>query len=234
MSDFSATFGLGGTVREVDVLPRFETAKALMTPEQRRSLIEGWLPPRMYECLDTTAAHEGDAGEMWGVDIFTRHQPTPLVAVCKSGEFSRIEYIPMSVLASDPRGLFKSFHDAWRMLFAAIWEILRRREVPTVVRIDQELHSSDAYDLRKIQHYKDKGGKIEFALDAVLKVTENVVKDGDDGWEYGMFEEEIEAHDPTPLDEMYDVARFMCFNRGGGSLEQPGPHRDVVCYGLEE
>jgi len=229
-SDFYSTFGMSGIVREVDVIPKFETAKALMTSEQRSSLIEGWMPPRMYECLLLTCDHEEPKADI-AAGLYTRNQPTPLDDVCRSDEFSRIEYIPMSVLKSDSRGIFKSFHDAWKMIVAAIWAILKRREVPTVNRIEQELHTG-LYDLRKIRHYKDKGGKVEFALDAVLKVTENVFKDGDDGWEYCYCEEEIEAHIPTPLDEMYDVARCMCINRGGGTLDRPGPHRDVSLYGL--
>ena len=229
-SDLFSVFGMSASVRESVIIPKLDTATALMTQEQRSSLIEGWMPPRMHECLLTTCEHEepdDDAGTLQ----FTRNQPTPLEDILQSGDsmdFSRVEYIPLSVLKSDPRGIFKSFRDAWKMIICAILAILRSREVPTVNKIDREL-CTGLYDLRKIEHYKSKGGKIEFALDAILKVTENVVKNGDDGWEYGVFEEEIEAHDPTPLDEMYDVARFMCFNREVGRHLNLVPTEMSIC-----
>ena len=228
-SDFFSAFGMSSSARESDIIPKLETATALMTREQRSSLIEGWMPPRMHKCLLTTCELE-DTDIDSSTHEFTRNQPTPLEDL----DFFRIEYIPLSVLKSDPRGIFKSFHDAWKMIIVAIGAVLKRREVPTVHKIDRELCTGYLYDLRKIEHYKSKGGKIEFALDAILKVTENVVKNGDDGWEYWEFKEEIEAHDPTPLDRLYDVARFMCFNRGGGTPFQPGPHRNVSLYGIDD
>jgi hypothetical protein len=67
------------------------------------------------------------------------------------------------------------------------------------------------------------GGKVEFALDALFNITEHVLVDGDCGWEYEDFKEQIEAHPSTPLDGSFDIAFCMCVNRGGGSLEDRGP-----------
>ena len=66
------------------------------------------------------------------------------------------------------------------------------------------------------------GGKVEFALDALFNKTEHVLVDGDCGWEYDDFKEQIEAHPSTPLDGSFDIAFFMCVNRGGGSLQSRG------------
>jgi hypothetical protein len=190
----------------------------------------------MHYCLLITAELEVDSFNMRDGEVtFIPHQPTPLREVCSSLGFNRIDYIPMEVLQSDAKGIYKSFLDGYAMCFEAICKILQRNQVPTIDRIRQELNDNgQQYDQRKLRHYLDKGGKIEFALDSVLNVTENVVTQGDDGWEYGTFEEDIEAKPATPLDRMWDVARLMCFNRGGGMLEKRGPFRDVFRYGLED
>ena len=75
------------------------------------------------------------------------------------------------------------------------------------------------------QFFIEKGGRIEYALDAILGITENVYNEGDDGYEYVTFEDDIEALPSTPLDWQFDIARFMCFERGGGVLTERGPYR---------
>ena len=72
-----------------------------------------------------------------------------------------------------------------------------------------------------------KGGKIEYALDALFSVTQNVLVDGDDGWEYDTFKDAIEAHPATPFDGAFDVARVKCFGITNGNFgEQPkGPYQ---------
>jgi hypothetical protein len=67
------------------------------------------------------------------------------------------------------------------------------------------------------------GGKVEFALDSLFHSTQKVLVDGDGVWEYELFKDQIEAHPSTPLDGSFDIAFFMCVNRGGGSLQVRGP-----------
>ena len=230
--DMFSTFGLGGMVREIDVIPKLETAKALMAPAQRSGLIGGWMPLRMRECLETTVAHEVD--EDYGSSPFTRNQPTPLVDVCRSYYFSRIEYIPMNVLKSDPRGLFKSFNDAWKMIFRAIWEVLKRTEVPTLSIVSNKSYvvAWACMILVRSSITKTRVGRSSLRLmlfSRLQKMSSGMVMMAGNTV---LFKEEIEAHPETPLGKMYDVARYMCFNHGGGTLERPGPHRDVSLYEL--
>lgn len=76
---------------------------------------------------------------------------------------------------------------------------------------------------------------MECALDAVLDITEVVMSGGDDArWEYETFEDDIEALTATPLDAMLGLARFMCFDREGGTLDKRAPHMEVIKCGLEE
>ena len=66
--------------------------------------------------------------------------------------------------------------------------------------------------------------RVEFALDALLNITEYVLLDDEQcGWEYDDLKEQIEAYPSTPLDGSFEIAFFMCVNRGGGSLQSRGP-----------
>ena len=78
--------------------------------------------------------------------------------------------------------------------------------------------------------------KIEYALDALLGVTENVLLSGDDGWSYIDFQENIEAIAPTEMDDAFDVAFVNCISRAGGDLDMRGPYQGgyAVASGLDE
>jgi len=157
--------------------------------------------------------------------------PLTLQDLC--GNVNLIEYIPLEALQSNRPPIFGSFfRDGYEMIFKAICRILRSREVPTVRRVKEAASRSDS---RKLEHFEERGGRVEFALDAVLDITEEAVsEDTDARWEYDTFADDIEALPATPLDAMFDLARFMCFDRGGGTLDKRGPHMEVIKCGLEE
>jgi hypothetical protein len=94
-----------------------------------------------------------------------------------------IEYIPPEVFQRNPQGLYEGFNTGWSMIFRAIADIFQRKQAPTVTRIrnDTAQCSGGFIDIRKYRHFLDceKGGKIEFALDAVLSITENVLLNGE-------------------------------------------------------
>ena len=53
--------------------------------------------------------------------------------------------------------------------------------------------------------------------------------DGDCGWVYEDFQDEIEAHPATALDGAFDVARVKCFGmREGDPPVMLGPYRHVI------
>jgi hypothetical protein len=81
-------------------------------------------------------------------------------------------------------------------------------------------------DLRKYYHFVQRGGKIEYALDALINVCNNIhTTKGDDGWMYDLYQDEIEAHPATPLDSFYDLARLKCFEINGNLILHPrGPY----------
>jgi len=203
---------------------------AAMSQQQRSVLLEGWLSPRMKRMLTITAEINGDIF-LDDVGLFQSYEPTSLERCCDPFGINRIDYIPLEVLRRDPRGLFQSFHDGYAMCFEAIAAVLRRNQAPTVQRVRNEIECG-RYDNRKFRHYIDRGGRIEYALYAVIQVTENVLLSGDDGWEYETFQDEIEALPSNPLDGRFEVARVMCINRGGGTPQaETGPFREVTLYG---
>jgi hypothetical protein len=162
-----------------------------------------------------------------------KYKPTPLSKCYGIFGIDRIEFIPPDILYShNPDGLYKSFADGWRMAWGAIMKLLQRGIVPTKSRvedaIDQLCHNRyDDFDYRKWQHFLSKGGKVEYALDAILVQTKNVCVHGDDGWEYGMFEDDFNALDATPFDLAFDLARVKCLELTDENMrEQPmGPYR---------
>ena len=108
---------------------------------------------------------------------------------------------------------------ATHQVFYKIAEILRRGQVPTVQRVKDNFTRN--YN-RNYEIFIEKGGRVEYAIDALLDISAR-----DDGWESDGSSSEIEDALPsTPLDGQFDIVHFMCIDRGGGVLEKLGPHRE--------
>lgn len=173
----------------------------------------------MIETLHTTAEEYYESG------LFQKNTPTCLAdweMLCID-----CEYIPPEVFQRNPQGLYEGFNTGWSMICRAIADILQRKQAPTVTRIrnDTAQCSGGFIDIRKYRHFLEKGGNIEFALDAVLSITENVLLNGGDGWEYETFKDAIEAHPATDLDGAFDVARVKCLEiREGDRPVRMGPY----------
>ena len=235
--DFWSTFSQEGTIHESVVLPTFRSIKALTTPAEHSLLIDGWLSPRMKFMLEITAEF-GIEMTLEGCEVnFKSNQPTSLEECCGACGINLIEYIPASVLKSNnPRGLYASFNNGWGYCFLAVHSLLRRGEAPTVNRVEDYLSRLSDYrvDRRKFQHFKDKGGKVEFALDAVIDITRKVAVNGNDAWEYHTYEADIENLPATPLDRAFDIVRYMSINQGGGDGKDRGPYRETQIIGLRD
>lgn len=224
--DFRATFDFEFPDHQIP--PTLNSIRTLM-PESHRSLLrDGWMSPRMKEMLLTTAdIYAGTISEE--NPEYEAREPISIHECCAWYGISLIEYIPASVLTNpvNRNGLYKDFHDGWGSCFTAIESILRRHGVaPTVSRVEQYLES-DIELSQKYRYFVEHGGKAEFAVDAVISTTRNVAINGDDGWEYVDFQEEIEAHPSTPLDRAFHIARFKCINEGGGDGTRRGPYRET-------
>lgn len=237
IQDFSATFGLGNFNKPSQMEKQRQCLLLLMKDSEKRQLIDGWMSPRMLLALKISAELGYDMiGDLDGVS-FQKFKPTPLSDCCALFSFGihRMEHIPPTALrAYNPDGLYKSFVDGWQIVWGAIMTLLQRNLVPTKTRVENEIvrlccEQRYSFDSRKWQHFKDKGGKIEYALDAILHQTRNVCVDGDDGWEYDIFEDQFNALDATPLDLAFDLARVKVLELTDENMNQQprGPYRYV-------
>ena len=212
-----------------DVIERFESIKALTPTNLHQHLIDGWLSPRMMEMLKTTA---GVGCKSMEVSSMKNNGPTPLKECCGLfGGIPFIEYIPTCVLKQiNPKGLYKSFFDGWKIVWEAMLKVLHNEQIPTITKVREHIDflCSIGGGRNKINYFLNKGGKIEYALDALLCVTQNVHVTGDDYWVYEEYNDEIEVHLTTPLDSAYDMARVICLeiNEDNFKAQPTGPYRN--------
>ena len=112
--------------------------------------------------------------------------------------------------------------EAFNMMEYVPDSVTQRKSINRI-RIQIERSGSADHNYRA---FLRKGGRIEYAIDAIITVAKNVCVNGDDGWEYEDIQESIEKYSTTPLDHAFDVAWFKCISQGGGdSLKTRGPHR---------
>jgi len=219
----SSTFSTPRT-SPTDVESFLDSAYHLMSKVQSRQLVDGWLSPRMLRMLEMTAAMIWDSINGPFTDSrLKNYAPTSLPIcfdMCDGIEY--IQYIPfVEISKKNPDGLYKSFEDGWGIVWEAIASLLHTQRAPTLTRVEQEIYNIGA-DLRKWSHFAEKGGKIEYALDALLDVARNLHLDG---W----FENDSDddALPDSPLDGAFDVARVKCLESNNHNwLTQPaGPYR---------
>jgi hypothetical protein len=202
--DFSTAMGMNLPPREMDIIPKHQSMTLLMDQSLQTHLIEGWLSPRMREMLQITAEIQGD-------HLFH--------------DFDLNE-IMLFIPTETRQNLSAYFSVGVGIVFETVARLLRAGRAPTVDRIKRSALQSTR-GIHNFTRMLNAGGKVEFVLDALFYITEKVLVDGDCGWEYETFKDQIEAHPVTPLDGSFDIAFFMCINRGGGSLlESRGPHGD--------
>jgi hypothetical protein len=211
--------------RGIDVLPNLHTIKALMSPSTRSLLVDGWMSPRIRKALRNTAEIASDDTRDCDSPLDCG-RPLPLSECCVSGIYY-IQYIPTDILRRNPAGLYPSFHEGWHYVWSVMSDILLSGQAPTVHRIRNYIQRDGSnFDIRKYHHFLDKGGRIEFAVDALVDLTQKAITAGDGIWEYeDEFRDQIEALPPTPLDKMFDIAWYMCIPEGGGELSTRGPYR---------
>jgi hypothetical protein len=192
-----------------------------MSEDSKQLLIDEWLSPRMREMLTITANIESNwylKGPLGRCCKFVPCQAKPLEECCaKRGGIRRIEYIPDHVLRDNADGFFQSFAESWEGLFHTCHSLLERGKAPYVAEVDdREMHGS-LRSTSKYAHFKQKGGKVSFALDAIIDLTEKALVGDDEGavvWKYDDHRAAIEAHPETLLDRCFDIARWMLIDRG--------------------
>eukprot|EP00978_Attheya_sp_CCMP212_P031985 scaffold122904_cov62-Attheya_sp.AAC.1 len=171
-----------------------EEVNALLPPDQKNLLVDGWMSPRMEHTLLHYAEIGGDT---------------------ISDGCANLSYIPTSFKQlMGTRG----FLDGYAECLRGAASLLRRGRTPTVERIENVLPCSAR------RNYIEKGGKIEYALDFMMK---SIIYDDDP-----MYLEDDDFQDlpQTPLDEAVEIAKVMCIDLGGGELDEDGGGPYASCY----
>jgi hypothetical protein len=202
--DISIAMGVNLAPQEIDIIPKYQTMTLLRDQSLRTHLIEGWLSPRMREMLKITAEIQGDQ-------------------LLHEGDLDEIElFIPTEMRQRDQP---KYFITGLQIVFETVARLVGAGRVPTVDRIKSSASLQSTRGTHDFTRMLEAGGRVEFALDALFYIdeylAEKVLVNGDCGWEYEVFKDQIEAHPSTPFDGSFDI--FMCVDRGGGSLEDRGP-----------
>ena len=194
----------------IDVESFLNSVCFLMDNVQREHLVDGWLSPRMMKIFEITADLTMSSVKDSNTE-FEKFEPTSL-ETCYSMFFGipRMDYVPYKIISQrNPNGLYKSFQDGWGIVWEAIASLLHKKRAPTITRVEQEIYNIKA-DIRKWNYFLEKGGRVVYAIDALISITRKVCVSGDDGWVYEDYKDEMEEFPNSLLDEAFDVARIKC------------------------
>ena len=228
IQDFKRTFGLRATIsllspdiptqygerHRQDTVALLASLRALLSDESAAVLIDGWLSPRMLSFFMGRAKSEK------AYMTYTFDEGDPREAEWVWDLIYRYEYIPAEVI---PKGAAKQtvifFSRGWYILFTAISNTVNEGKAPTWTNVQKSLAvetQSNALAQRSVQTFYDFGGKLEFAIAALLDLTEQdwiEFHGGDGDSVYDVIDsDEIEALPATPLDGLFQVARFKCLD----------------------
>jgi hypothetical protein len=233
-----------------NILPMYESIQLLQSSLAKKDdkrhqhlLVDGWLPPRMIKMLVATAEKEYSRLVQYMHQFPRDHDLTLMNTIA----YKRVTFIPLAVVSRICRDKSKGKQYSFRahleghaLIWACILRILRMGRSPTVLHI--RAHLTDlAMANETYESFVKTGGKIEFVVDALLRITENVWQGKQDG--LSLEDTDMEGLPTSPLDDLYDIAWFMCVSCGNGtwSDKRPrGPYKEDwdriirVVYGADE
>lgn len=126
-----------------------------------------------------------------------------------------LEYLPSEFWEGSDR-LYKSFVTGWWQTLAAARNVLRRGEVPVPAAIIKELSSGLEFQSRMTDCFLNTGGRIDCALDAILKRSEDSHEILGDGSFAEAYDKELKALPFIPLiDDDYELVRTMLAREAG-------------------
>jgi hypothetical protein len=212
--DFRKTFGLDDTHHNVTMDPArlalanksfeldVEKMRLLIPDGVLAHLTDGLMSPRMYRRVRMQAEIMADmASDEIGFTGFVNNEPMSRDDV----EVSGFDHVPCEVTGDE---VFKSFAEGFAQCLAAMRNVLDSGKLPVPQLVVHELRSHSSFDARYTSHYFDRGGKVEFVIDAVLAAAKSACEDGSYEEEQGLWEEGEEPSLVVPeLDDNFDLIR---------------------------
>ena len=181
-------------------------------------LTDGLMSPRMYRRVRIQAEIMADmAHDEIDFTGFVNNEPKSRSDVYMVSGF---DHVPCEVTGDE---VFKSFAKGFEQCLAAMRNVLDSGKLPVPQLVVHELNSHSDFDARYTSHYFDRGGKVEFAIDAVLAFAKDACQDGSYEEEQGLWEEGEEPSLVVPeLDENFDLIRACLL----GPHFKRGPFRE--------
>lgn len=184
---------------------RYQLVLALLDPAERAVLIIGVLTPRQHHRLRFYIEFFSNEARNEAPD-FEKSVPRP------SDDMFQVplwDHIPKSVRGEE---VYKSFVYGWIQILEAIQSAFNiGKSLPTIDAVMRALQEGCNVDNRYNDFFFRNGGKIEFALDGLLRDTEKseyffewVNDDVDDTEEL----DEYNALPEHPLDDCWDLVRY--------------------------
>jgi len=159
--DHCTTYSLGYFDRD-DEQPLYETIQLLMNPKQTELLIDECLSPRMAYRLGVQTSVAVDANGH--PPAFAKRVPLPSIEM--QDRVWWWDFLPLEVQGE---AVYKSFVHGWIQVIDAVHHVLERdHQLPTTDRVRHHLAHGGCYDERYTSYFFQKGGRVEFALDAML------------------------------------------------------------------
>jgi hypothetical protein len=189
--------------RQLDYDAKLEEYRSILKREKmgkqewRSDLIDGpdgWMSPRMFDLLEMNA-------DVTSEDDFL-----------DDGHYEK--FIPYDVLSRIQCSKHK-FLAGLIHVIGKISETMRSARSPTVENVLKRIYGNyEKWEYRgEAKAYLGNGGRVEYAIDALLEIAEVSIDDGE-------FEQMLEDRDDgshelphTPFDEDYDLVRIMCMDR---------------------
>ncbi|KAL1744515.1 hypothetical protein HDZ31DRAFT_38470 [Schizophyllum fasciatum] len=134
----------------------------------------GWLSPRMARMLHDEGECTFDLGTTTALFTFQLCPSTnPLFTSMLSG----VDCIPPALRA---RQLNHKFYKGFLGVCRAIAAVIERGALPSPALVAQEAATNTAnwWDVRDVEHYFEKGGKPEYAINHIVDWTKDQVEDG--------------------------------------------------------
>eukprot|EP01104_Vermistella_antarctica_P015822 TRINITY_DN5274_c0_g1_i1.p1 TRINITY_DN5274_c0_g1~~TRINITY_DN5274_c0_g1_i1.p1 ORF type:complete len:619 (+),score=115.43 TRINITY_DN5274_c0_g1_i1:50-1858(+) len=232
--DFSASMGLQGIKAGMGMTAQkawetsggggfLEMVPMVLSPHTLNTVIDGWLSPRMCEALIITAEIAADGAED-EMDGFTAREARHIDDVFVPA----LDYIPR-IGEEVYKSMVGAVANCLRAIVAELKGAKERKGAPPYVQVARIRQRFVDLDARYAAHMAGRGASLDHILDYVIHKTANILRSGNGLWDLETFEDQINAHPATLLDNEVDVVRYKLLTERNPHLLEAnvprGPYR---------